>query len=599
MTKPHRLFDCMEKLMDECPDEPLLAAKEGGQWRKYTVKEVADIVERLSAGLIALGISPNDLSVEKRDKIAVLSKNRPEWVFLDLAVQKIGAVLVPLYPTIHVTDLEFALNDAQVKLVFVNDEDLFHKVQSVIDRVPSVQQVYGFEHISGCKHWKEVLPLGKQEHYQLLETYSAKITTEDLFTIIYTSGTTGTPKGVMLSHHNVLSNVMATLPYFPLKAGTRTLSFLPLNHIFERTVTYVYLFAGCTIHYVESMDNLGDTIREVKPQMFATVPRLLEKVYERIMAKAEELTGVKKKLFFWALDLAQKYDIRQPGSFGYRTQLALANKIIFNKWRQALGNSLEVVVTGAAACPVKMIRIFTAAGVPILEGYGQTESSPVISFNRVEPEGRMFGTVGPVIEGVQVKIAEDGEILCKGPNVMMGYYKRPDLTADTVKDGWLYTGDIGQMIENKFLKITDRKKEIFKTSGGKYVAPLPIETKMVESPYIEQMMVVGENQKHAGALIVPGFHVVRKWCEENKIECPADNASLIRHPKVLQLFRETVEEMNKNFNAVEQVKKFELLPSEWTIDGGELTPNLKLKRKVIMEKYRDAISRIYNEQKPQ
>lgn len=593
MNKPHRLFDCIEKLLEECPDAPLLSAKEGGYWKHYTVKEVADLVDRLAAGLIALGIGCHDMSVEHRDKIAVLSKNRPEWVLLDLAVQKIGAVLVPLYPTIHVHDLQFALNDSQAKLVFVNDEDLLFKVQSVLKNTPTVKEVFSFEHLSECRHWKEILPLGKQGHYQQLETTAGRITTEDLFTIIYTSGTTGVPKGVMLSHHNVLSNVMSCLPYFPLQNGTRTLSFLPLNHIFERTVTYVYLFAGCQIHYVESMETLGDTIREVKPQMFATVPRLLEKVYERIMAKAEELTGVKKKLFFWALGLANQFDVRKPGSLTYQVQLALANKLVFSKWRQALGSSVEVIVTGAAACPVKMIRIFTAAGVPILEGYGQTESSPVISFNRVEKQGRMFGTVGPVIDGVEVKIADDGEILCKGPNVMMGYYKRPDLTAETVKEGWLYTGDIGQMVNGKFLKITDRKKEIFKTSGGKFVAPLPIETRMVESPFIEQMMVVGENQKFAGALIVPAFHVVRKWCEERGIDPGPDNESLIQHPKVFELFVETVQDMNKNFNTVEQVKKFELLPYEWTIDGGELTPNLKLKRKVIMEKYKDAIERLY------
>lgn len=593
MNKPHRLFDCLEKLMEECPDAPLLSAKEGGYWKHYTVKEVADLVDRLAAGLLALGISCHDMSVEHRDKIAVLSKNRPEWVLLDLAVQKIGAVLVPLYPTIHVHDLQFALNDSQVKLVFVNDEDLLFKVQSVVKNTPTVKEIFSFDHLSECRHWKEILPLGKQSHYQQLETTAARITTEDLFTIIYTSGTTGVPKGVMLSHHNVLSNVMSCLPYFPLQNGTRTLSFLPLNHIFERTVTYVYLFAGCQIHYVENMESLGDTIREVRPQMFATVPRLLEKVYERIMAKAEELTGAKKKLFFWALHLAERFDIRKPGSLTYQIQLALANKLVFSKWRAALGSSVEVIVTGAAACPVKMIRIFTAAGVPILEGYGQTESSPVIAFNRVERQGRMFGTVGPVIDGIEVKIADDGEILCKGPNVMMGYYKRPDLTAETVKEGWLYTGDIGQMVNGKFLKITDRKKEIFKTSGGKFVAPLPIETKMVESPFIEQMMVVGENQKYAGALIVPAFHVVRKWCGENGIDPGPDNESLIKHPKVLELFVETVQDMNKDFNTVEQVKKFELLPYEWTIDGGELTPNLKLKRKVIMEKYKDALERIY------
>lgn len=592
MNKPHRLFDCLDKLMLEGPNEPLLVAKEGGSWKPHTVKEVADTVEKLSAGLLALGVSPHDMSIEKRDKIAILSKNRPEWVMLDLAVQKIGAVLVPVYPTAHVSDLEFVLNDAQVKYIFVNDEELFHKVQTIRDRVPALKDVYSFEHISGCRHWKELLSLGQQEHFQHIEINAAKITTEDLFTIIYTSGTTGTPKGVMLSHHNVLSNVMATYPNFPLHKGTRTISFLPLNHIFERTVTYVYLFAGATTHYAESLEQLGENLREVKPQMFSTVPRLLEKVYERIMTKADELPPLKKKLFNWALQLGQQYDIQKKGSLGYQLQLALANKIVFKKWREGLGGEVEVVVTGAAACPVKLIRVFTAAGIPILEGYGQTESSPVISFNRLDPKDRMFGTVGTVIEGVEVTIAEDGEILCKGPNVMMGYYKRPDLTEETVIDGWLHTGDIGLMVENKFLKITDRKKEIFKTSGGKYVAPQPIENKMVESPLIEQIMIVGADQKFTGALIVPGFKVLQNWAEENNLN-GVTQAELLRHPKVLELFRETVEEMNKNFNQVEQVKKFELMPHEWSVEGGELTPTLKLKRKVIMEKYRDAFNRIY------
>jgi long-chain acyl-CoA synthetase len=593
MRTPQRLFDCLEILLKEAPTTSLLVAKEGGKWRGYTAREVADIVEKLAAGLLALGVAPNDMTVEGRDKIAVLSKNRPEWVFLDLAVQKIGAVLVPIYPTIHVNDLEFVLNDAKVKYVFVNDEDLFFKVSTIEDKLQTVKGIFSFEHVSGCRHWKELLQEGKQEHFQRIETIANSIQTEDLFTIIYTSGTTGTPKGVMLSHHNILSNVEATVPYFPLQKGTRTLSFLPLNHIFERTVTYVYLFAGASVHYAESLETLGDNMREVRPQMFSTVPRLLEKVYEKIMAKASELTGIKKKLFFWALKLGENYDISKPGSLSFRTQLALANKIVFKKWREGLGNSVECVVTGAAACPVKLIRVFTAAGIPILEGYGQTESSPVISFNRLEPSGRRFGTVGPVIDGVEVKIAEDGEILCKGPNVMMGYYKRPDLTEETVKDGWLHTGDIGMIVENKFLKITDRKKEIFKTSGGKYVAPQPIENKMVESPFIEQIMVVGADQKFAAALIVPSFTRLTEWCKENKLDC-TERSDILMHPKVQELYKEVVDEMNKNFNQVEQVKKFELLPHEWSVDGGELTPTLKLKRKVIMEKCRDAVARIYS-----
>ena len=591
MNKPHRLFDFFDLQLKEGPIEGLLVAKEGGQWRKYSTTEVKTIVDKLSAGLLALGISSNDMSVEGRDKIAILSKNRPEWVFLDLAVQQIGAILVPIYPTAHVNDLEFVLNDAKVKMIFVNDEELFHKVQTVRQKTPTVQEIYSFEHVSGARHWKELLSLGKEEHFEQISIHSQRINTEDLFTIIYTSGTTGTPKGVMLSHHNVLSNVMSTLPTFPIHRNTKVISFLPLNHIFERMVTYVYLFAGASINYAESLDALGDNIREVKPEMFTTVPRLLEKVYERIMAKGNELTGIKRKLFYWALELGAQYDINQMGSISYRMQLALANKLVFSKWREGLGNSLKCIVTGAAACQVKLIRIFTAAGVPILEGYGQTESSPVISVNRLDE--RLFGTVGPIIDGVEVKIAEDGEILCKGPNVMMGYYKRPDLTEDTVKENWLYTGDIGILVDNKFLKITDRKKEIFKTSGGKFVAPQPIENKMAESPFIEQVMVVGAEQKFAGALIVPSFQVTKEWMKHNGIQNGISNEELIRNPKVQQHFREIVEEMNKNFNHVEQIKKFELLPNEWSVEGGELTPTLKLKRKVIMEKYRDAVGRIY------
>lgn len=591
MNKPHRLFDFFDQQLKEGSIEGLLVAKENGAWRKYSTIEIKQIVDQLSAGLLSLGISSHDMSVEGRDKIALLAKNRPEWIFLDLAVQQIGAVLVPVYPTAHVNDLEFVLNDAQVKLVFVNDEELFEKVKPAVDRTPSVQHIFSFEQIPGARYWKELLSLGKQEHFEQIPVQAQRINTEDLFTIIYTSGTTGTPKGVMLSHHNVLSNVLSTLPTFPIGRNTRVLSFLPLNHIFERMVTYVFLFAGASIHYAENLDALGDNIREVRPEMFTTVPRLLEKVYERIMAKGNELKGIQHKLFYWALRLGERYDLENKGSITYRMQLALANKLIFSKWRQGLGNSIKCIVTGAAACQVRLIRIFTAAGIPILEGYGQTESSPVISVNRLDK--RKFGTVGPVIDGVQVKIAEDGEILCKGPNVMIGYYKRPDLTADTVQEGWLYTGDIGILVNNEFLKITDRKKEIFKTSGGKYVAPQPIENKLVESPFIEQVMVVGAGQKFTAALIVPSFKATRDWLKKEGIENHISNEEIIQDPKVVEHFQQLVQEINKNFNQVEQVKKFELLPCEWSIEGGELTPTLKLKRKVIMEKYGSAVSKIY------
>ena len=593
MTHPHRLFDCLEVQLKKGGNDATLAAKEGGQWRKYSTAEVKDIVNQLSAGLLASGLGGNDMSVEGRDKIALISKNRPEWMFLDLAVQQIGAILVPLYPTIHINDLEFVLNDAQVKAVFVNDEELYHKVQNVRSRVPSIKEVYSFEHVSSTAHWKELLPLGMQEHFQQLTSIAAKITEEDLFTIIYTSGTTGTPKGVMLSHRNILSNVMASMPCFPPGQHQKALSFLPLNHIFERMVTYIYLFRSTSIYYAESLETIGDNLKEVQPNVFTTVPRLLEKVYDKIMAKGSELTGVKRKLFFWAHALAEKFEINKDLSIGYRMQLAIANKLIFSKWREALGNNIQCIVTGGAACQVRLIRIFTAAKIVIMEGYGLTETSPVIAVNRFQPESeRMFGTVGPLIDNVEVKIAEDGEILCKGPNIMMGYYKRPDLTAEAIQGGWYYTGDIGNMIDNKFLKITDRKKELFKTSGGKYVAPLPVENKLKESTFIEQVMLVGSEKKFVGALIVPAFPYLREWAEKNNIG-NISNEELLIHPKVLALYRDLIDNFNKYFNQVEQVKKFELLANEWTIDTGELTPKLSLKRKVVMEKYRDAVERIY------
>ncbi|HEU4471219.1 MAG TPA: long-chain fatty acid--CoA ligase [Flavisolibacter sp.] len=594
MNKPHRLFDFFEERLKEDSSGTLLAAKEGGQWRQYSTREVKDIVDRLSAGLLALGYGGGSMTIEGRDKIAIIAKNRPEWIFLDLAVQQIGAVLVPLYPTIHINDLEFVLQDAQVKAVFVNDEDLYHKVQHVRSRLPFIQHIYGFEHISGIPHWKELLSLGKQEHFEQISTVSQKIDGEDLLTIIYTSGTTGTPKGVMLSHRNILSNVIACLPCFPPGEKQKALSFLPLNHIFERTVSYIYLFKGASIYYAESLETIGDNLKEVQPNMFTTVPRLLEKVYDRIMQKGSELTGIKKKLFFWAHGLAEKFEINKPKSLGYSLQLAIANKLIFSKWREALGNNIQCIVTGGAACQVRLIRIFTAARIIIMEGYGLTETSPVIAVNRFNEEDRMFGTVGPLIGNVEVKIAEDGEILCKGPNIMMGYYKREDLTTEVMQEGWYATGDIGTMIDNKYLKITDRKKELFKTSGGKYVAPLPVENKLKESTFIEQVMLVGSERKFVGALIVPAFPYLKEWCQKNGVPNTSSNDQLLRDPKVLALYKDLIENFNKYFNQVEQIKKFELLPDEWTIDTGELTPKLSLKRKVVMEKYRDAVERIYS-----
>lgn len=595
MTEPKRLFDCLKYHLERQPLPDMLAGKAAGQWKKYSTQEVTDTVNQLSAGLLSMGIGPNDMTVEGRDKVAVLSKNRPEWVMLDLAVQQIGALLAPIYPTINVNELEFVLNDAQVKMVFVNDEDTFHKVMSIRDRVPSLKEVFAFEHIANARHWKEVLAQATPEWTGKVQTIADSIRYEDAVTIIYTSGTTGTPKGVMLSHRNILSNVIACIPCFPPGDQMRSLSFLPLNHIFERMVTYLYLFRGTSIYYAESLDTIGDNLKEVQPNMFTTVPRLLEKVYDRIMQKGAELTGLKKKLFFWAHGLAEKFEINKNQGAWYNFQLGLANKIIFSKWREGLGGQLKCIVTGGAACQVRLIRIFTAARIPIMEGYGLTETSPVISVNRYQEEDRMFGTVGPLIDEVEVKIAEDGEILSRGPNIMMGYYKRPDLTAEVIDtEGWFHTGDIGTITAERFLKITDRKKELFKTSGGKYVAPLPIENKLKESPYVEQVMLVGSERKFVGALIVPSFPNLRDWCRKNGLPDTQANAEIIRNPRVIELFKDLVESFNKYFNHVEQVKKFELLPDEWSVDSGEMTPKLSLKRKVIMEKFRDAIDRIYN-----
>ena len=592
MSQATRLFDCLAINVRENPLEDMLAAKEGGQWKKYSTATVKEMVDKLSAGLLSIGVGCGDMSPEGRDKVAILSKNRPEWIMLDLAVQQIGAILTPLYPTINVNELEFVLNDAQAKVVFVNDQDLYLKVLSLKDRLPQLKFIYTFEHVANAAHWKELLQASTPALIEQIPSISARIGGEDLATIIYTSGTTGTPKGVMLSHSNVMTNVKASLPCFPPGDNMRALSFLPLNHILERMVTYLYLYKGTAIYYAESMDTIGDNLKEVKPHLFTTVPRLLEKVYDKIMLKGNELTGTKRKLFFWAHSLAEKFEINTSLSPLYKFQLALANKLIFSKWREALGGNVKAIISGGAACQVRLIRIFTAARIVIMEGYGLTETSPVISVNRFDEHGREFGSVGPFIEGVEVKIAEDGEILCKGPNIMIGYYKRPDLTAEVMQGDWFMTGDIGTFSSRGHLKITDRKKELFKTSGGKYVAPLPIESRLKESIFIEQTMVIGADRKFVSALIVPSFPNLLDWCRQQGIH-ETDPAMLCKHPRIIEHYQELIESFNKFFNPVEQVKKFSLLPNDWGVDSGELTPKLSLKRKVILEKFKEAIEQIY------
>lgn len=595
MNENFRLFDCIDHQLTRFSKKDMFAAKEMGQWQTYSTDEVKNLVNKLSAGLVQLGIGGNDMSVEQQDKIALISKNRPEWLMLDFACQQIGAILCPIYPTTNINELEFIFNDATVKYVFISGQDILDKVNIVRPRVPSLKNVYSFDELEEVDFWKTIIEPVTAIDLVKLEDIKATILPEHCATIIYTSGTTGTPKGVMLSHKNIITNVINARKSFPFDdaPAAKALSFLPLNHIFERMVSYIYITSGIAIYYAENLDTIAENLREVKPNLFTTVPRLLEKVFEKIMEKGAALTGVKKNLFYWAIDLADKYNNLKSGGPWYNFQLSLANKIIFSKWREALGGNIECIITGGAACQVRLLRIFNAANIPVYEGYGPTENSPVISVNCRSEGGTKFGTVGLVIQGQEVKLEADGEICVKGPSVMMGYYKRPDLTAETIIDGWLHTGDIGIIEDGKYLKITDRKKELFKTSGGKYVAPQPIENKMKESPFVEQMMVVGAEQKFVAALIVPSLPNLKEWMLHKGIKFTTIEDA-VNHPKILDLYRELVDSFNKFFNNVEQVKKFELLPYEWTIESGELTPTLKLKRKVIMEKYKDAIQRIYN-----
>jgi long-chain acyl-CoA synthetase len=592
MEQQKRLFDSIAYQLYKFPKQDMLAAKERGAWRKYSTQESQQIINKLSAGLLKLGVSGNDFTEENAEKIAIISNNRPEWLFTDLAVQQVGAILIPIYPTTNPLELKFILSDAAVKYIFVSSQEMLDKVKSVQPDVPSLQNIFSFDHLHGAEHWSIISDTADEASLQQVEEIKAKISEDHVATIIYTSGTTGTPKGVMLTHKNIVSNVKYSKESFPFPDDPtiKTLSFLPLNHIFEKMVSYIYLFSGISIYYAESLETIGDNLKELKPDGFTTVPRLLEKVFEKIMAKGNELTGVKRKLFFWAVALGEKYDNRKSGGVFYNIQLSLANKLIFSKWREALGGNIKFIITGGAACSEKLLRIFNAARVPVFEGYGPTENSPVICVNRRAKT--KFGTVGPPINRIEVKLAEDGEILTRGDSVMKGYYKRPDLTAETVINGWLHTGDIG-VWDGEFLKITDRKKELFKTSGGKYVAPQPIENKLKESPYVEQVIVVGAERKFVGALIVPSFTMLRDWMKKNNIEYTT-NEDAARHPQVLQFFRDLVESFNVYFNHVEQIKKFELLPKEWSIETGEMTPKMSLKRKIIMEKYKDAVERIYS-----
>lgn len=589
-----RLFEFVETQVAERPSGTMLASKINGAWQTITCKDVLNRSRNLAAGILALGIKNDVSDPEKQEKIAIISPNRPEWIITDLAVQQTGAILTPIYPTVSPQDFAFILNEAEVKILFIANKELYDRFQPAFKDIPTLKYIYTFDKVKNLTTWEALKPTTESE--VLRKDIIRQIQPETVATIIYTSGTTGAPKGVMLSHRNIVSNVIDSAPLFHFaRKDDRALSFLPLNHIFEKMVTYVYIKGGLGIYYAESMDTIGDNLREVQPMVFTCVPRLLEKVYERIMAKGRELTGVKKALFFWAVNLGKQYDNLDKGSVFYQMQLKLANKLIFNKWREALGGRVEAVVSGSAAMSEKLIRIFSAAQIIVMEGYGLTETSPVVSVNHLESAERKIGTVGPILKNVQVKFADDGEILCKGSNIMVGYYKNPQATAEEITpDGWFHTGDIGIMVDNKFLKITDRKKEMFKTSGGKYVAPQVIENKMRESPYIEQMMVVGPGRKFVSALIVPNYEHVKSKLKSEGLPIPPNNAALIKDPAVIKMVQQQIDRYNPEFGHVEQVKKFTLLSEEWTIDNGIMTPKLSIRRKVVDEKYKNEIEAMYD-----
>ncbi len=582
-----RLFDVIYYQEKIYPQTIALAAKEDGKWKHYSITDYIDNACAASRGLLELGIQPGD-------KIAMISNNRPEWNFMDIGILQIGAMNVPMYPTLSETDFEYIMNDAQVKLVLVSDADLYNKVMRIKANVPTLQDVYTFNVVEGAKHFSEILKLGEHKSNKPVEDLMAQVKPDDLATLIYTSGTTGQPKGVMLSHRNIVSNAINCSDRFPADPGKRALSFLPICHIYERMLIYLYTVKGVEIHYAESLDTIVANMQEVQPHVFTAVPRLLEKVYDRIIAKGRELTGIKKKLFFWAVDLGLVYEPYGANGWWYELKLSIARKLIFSKWKAALGGNVKLIASGSAALQPRLARVFHAAEINVMEGYGLTETSPVISVNEYDHRGVMFGTVGRIIPETEVKIAEDGEILVKGPNLMMGYYNKPDKTAEAIdSDGWFHTGDIGEMVGDGFLKITDRKKEIFKTSGGKYIAPQMLENKFKESLFIEQLAVIGENQKHPSALIVPAFEFLKKWCATHNLEYTT-NEEMIKNPLVLKRFSDEVDELNKTFGHWEQIKRFELLPEEFSIVGGEMTPTLKLKRKFINEKYAKLIEGIYS-----
>ncbi len=588
MQEITRLFDFPYYQLEKFNLKKSLVTKYNGEWVATSTQEYIDKANAISRALLRLGVKPND-------KIALISMaNRTEWNIMDIGILQIGAQNVPIYPTISEEDYAYVLNHSEAKYVFVSCTEVFDKVNAVKANTPHLKDVYSFDVLENCKNWREILELGTDTANQNeVEKLKDKVKPDDLATLIYTSGTTGRPKGVMLTHNNVVSNAIESSKRLPIDYGNTTcLSFLPVCHIYERMMMYLYQYAGVTIYFAESMDKISDNLKECAPHVMTAVPRLLEKVYDKIIAKGTELTGIKKKLFFWAVEVGLKYEPYGQNGWWYEQQLAMARKLIFSKWKDGLGGNLSLIASGSAALQPRLARIFNAAGFGVMEGYGLTETSPVVSVNDMRDGGFKIGTVGKLLANTEVKIAEDGEICVKGPQVMLGYYKDAEKTAEVIKDGYFHTGDIGEIDTDGFLKITDRKKEMFKTSGGKYVAPQLLENRFKQSRFIEQIMVVGEGEKMPAALIQPDFEFLRNWAKIHDIEV-GDNKKMVQNEKVNARFQEEVDAANESFAKWEKVKQFRLTPDVWSIDDGHLTPTMKLKRKIVKEKYMDLYNDIY------
>ena len=586
---PTRLFDFLSFQLKHRPLDRALNTKYNGDWKSTSTADYASSANLMSAAFL-------NLKIKSQDKIAMISSNnRSEWCIVDVGILQAGAVNVPIYPTISQNDYEYILNHSESKYCFVSDQEVYDKVMAIKKNVKNLIEIYSFDDIPGCKNWSELLTLGENNlNEELLNKTKDAVKPEALATIIYTSGTTGIPKGVMLSHQNVVSNVLSASKRLPLEIGKSTaLSFLPICHIFERVILYIYLYNGVKVYFAESMETIPDNLRDVKPEVMTAVPRLLEKVYDKIYAKGENLTGIKKKLFYWAVEIGLQFEPYAQNGFWYEIKLKIAKKLILSKWQEALGGNLKLIASGSAALQPRLARVFSAAGMILVEGYGLTETSPVISVNDLRKGGFRIGSVGKVIDDVTVKIAEDGEILCKGPNVMMGYYKEIEKTKEVMTGVFFHTGDIGVIDNDGFLKITDRKKEMFKTSGGKYIAPQVIENQMKQSLFIEQIMVIGEGQKMPAALIQPNFDYIKNWFSQNGIAAEDDLVSICKNQSLLDEIQKEIDDHNQRFGEWEQIKKFELTPEMWSIENEFLTPTMKVKRNTLKTHYKDLITKIY------